>query len=69
MTQDIGQTAGEVWNYLSQNGEATLAQMARKTGCPRNMVERAVGWLAREDKLTIERMGRVEKIRLKQGMA
>jgi len=65
MTQAIGEAAGKVWNALSGNGGATVAELARKTRLSRNVVERALGWLAREDKLVFDRARNVETVRLK----
>jgi hypothetical protein len=61
----IGETAGKVWHYLQKNGQATPAEIAQKTACPQDMVQRAIGWLAREDKLAIAKMGRDELISLR----
>jgi len=62
---DIGNAAGEVWQYLSQNGEVTTAKLIREVDAPAKLVDRAIGWLAREGKVELEVNGRFEKIRLK----
>ncbi len=65
MMDRIGATAGKVWEYLAANGETTTAELARRIDAPRDVLQRALGWLAREDKLIIEKTGVVEKVRLK----
>lgn len=65
MMDRIGTAAGKVWEYLAANGETTTAQLVKKIDEPRDVVQRAIGWLAREDKLVIEKAGVVEKVKLK----
>jgi len=64
MATAIGQAAGKVWTYLHANGNATSAKIAKGAKLARNEAERAIGWLAREDKLRIEKTGRTEIISL-----
>ena len=54
-----------MWGYLAANGETTTAQLVKKIDEPRDVVQRAIGWLAREDKLVIVKAGVVEKVKLK----
>ena len=58
MIQSIGDTAGKVWNFLSEKGEATLSQLKRGVKVDPNLILEAIGWLAREDKLRIEKKAR-----------
>ena len=57
----IGDVAGVVWHYLNENGSSTLTQLVKEIDAPRDVVMQAVGWLAREDKLTIEDEARGKK--------
>jgi hypothetical protein len=50
----IGETAGRVWQMLSDNGPTTMAKLAKAVGEPRDIVMQAVGWLAREGKIAID---------------
>jgi hypothetical protein len=50
----IGHTAGLVWKQLAENGPLSMAKLIKAVGEPRDSVMQALGWLAREDKLTIE---------------
>lgn len=65
MSYIIGSAAGTVWNYLNENGEATAAKIAKETKLETNLVQRAIGWLSAEDKLTFSKKGRLEVISLK----
>ena len=58
MIQPIGETAGEVWKLLNGNGEASLNQIKGCLKADPNLILQAIGWLAREDKLCIEKKGR-----------
>ncbi|MGD0896890.1 MAG: winged helix-turn-helix domain-containing protein [Thermoguttaceae bacterium] len=63
--EEIGETAGVVWRVLSDNGPLTLAKLLKKVDQPRDTVLEALGWLAREDKITIteDRRNRVIALR------
>ena len=58
MIHSIGDIAGQVWKLLNGNGEATLSQLKKGVEADPNLVLQAIGWLAREDKLRIEKKGR-----------
>ena len=61
----IGEAAGELWHCLANNGTMSLAKLVRSVEAPRDTVMQAVGWLAREDKVTIEETSRGRMIELK----
>lgn len=65
MTDLIGTAAGVVWTYLEKNGASSATKIAKHTGLDAKSVQRAIGWLAKEDKLSIEIKGRTETISLK----
>ena len=50
----IGETAGAIWMALSENGSLSLAKLIKEVGAPRDLVMQGLGWLAREDKITID---------------
>ena len=64
-TQQVGQVAGQVWLVLDENGPTTLAKLTKAVKAPRDVVLLAVGWLAREDKITIEERGRTRTVALR----
>jgi len=58
MIQSIGNTAGKVWKFLNEKGEANLNQLKKGVKADPNLILQAIGWLAREDKLLIEKKER-----------
>lgn len=60
----IGETAGQVWNYLQANGECSLSALEKGVEAPKAMVAMAVGWLAREGKVNIKDQKRSVRISL-----
>jgi hypothetical protein len=62
---EIGVAAGEIWHYLEKNGPSSVTKVTTDTGIGKNDIQRAIGWLAKEDKLAIELKGRVETLSLK----
>ena len=65
MRDVIGEAAGKVWHYLDENGGASVTKITTETGLGKNEVQRAIGWLLREDKLNVETNGRAETLSLK----
>lgn len=65
MSNMIGDAAGKIWTYLDKNGPSSVTKITNETEINKNDVQRAIGWLAKEDKLIIEAKGRVETISLK----
>jgi len=63
----IGETAGKVWSFLDKHGEASLTQIKKGVKGDANLIHQAIGWLAREDKLLIEKKGRLITYSLKIG--
>lgn len=54
----IGDTAGVVWKVLTTEGPMSMAKLVKAADEPRDTVMQALGWLAREDKISIEEEGR-----------
>lgn len=65
MTNTIGDAAGKIWQYLDKNGPSSVTKITTETEINQKDVQRAIGWLAKEDKLIIDAKGRVETISLK----
>ncbi|MEF3074654.1 winged helix-turn-helix domain-containing protein [Methylobacter sp. Wu1] len=65
MSYTIGEAAGKIWRYLDENGPASVTKVTSETGISKNDIQRAIGWLAKEDKLSIEMKGRAETLSLK----
>ncbi len=66
MSNTIGDAAGIIWNYLDINGPSSVNKVTIDTGINKNDVQRAIGWLSKEGKLSIEMVGRAETLSLKQ---
>ncbi len=49
----VGETAGKIWETLSAQGPLTVAQLKKKVDGKTDLVNFALGWLAREDKIEI----------------
>lgn len=52
LKERVGHTAGKIWGELS-GGPQTIAQLKKKLNGDGDLVNLAVGWLAREDKVDI----------------
>ena len=65
MMETIGQSAGQIWEYLESNGEVSLSKMRKDLDLAGNFTEMGLGWLAREDKIEMFRKGSHTKVRLK----
>ena len=57
MIQSIGETAGKVWEFLNEKGEANIIQLMQGVEADAGLILQAIGWLAREDKIRIEKKG------------
>ncbi len=61
----IGQSAGQIYNYLNDNGESTFSKMKKELDLKGNFADLGLGWLAREDKVEISKKGTSVNVRLK----
>ena len=64
VTDQVGVTAGEIWQLLSTSSGISMAKIAKQVDAPRDLVMQAVGWLARENKIQIIENKRVKTISL-----
>ncbi len=53
----IGETAGKIWEYLNSNGESTIAKLRKEVDADTFGVNAAIGWLAREEKVDLNKKG------------
>lgn len=66
LEQSIGLSAGEIYNYLTENeGQSTFSKLKKDLDLKSNFAELGLGWLAREDKIELAKSGNSLKIRLK----
>lgn len=54
----FGVNAGIVWKTLNQNGPSNIGDLVKTTSMSREEIYGALGWLGRENKITVERRGR-----------
>jgi hypothetical protein len=65
MPERVGLTAGSVWHYLSGNGATSVAKLLKELPEDEKIIQRSIGWLAQEGKITLDTIDRVETIALK----
>ena len=63
--EQVGATAGKVWHILNDLGPQTLAQLKKKLNGSGELLNFALGWLAREDKIDISQEKKTFKVALK----
>jgi hypothetical protein len=67
-TGRIGDAAGLVWRTLEgQAGGLSPTQLKTRTGLAAELVQQAIGWLAREEKITFRGAAKSLKVLLKSG--
>ncbi len=62
---EVGETAGKVWHVLSDQGPQTLAQLKKKVDGKGDVLDFAIGWLAREDKVEITQEKKALRLQVK----
>lgn len=67
MHERIGLTAGVIWHHLAENGATPVAKLVYVLPEEEAIIQRSIGWLAQEDKITLSARGgdEVETIVLK----
>ena len=63
--EQIGTAAGLVWHTLSEKGPLSFARLVKLVGEPKDLVMQALGWLAREGKVSVEDTGRGRVVSLR----
>lgn len=66
MQEEVGTTAGAIWNALNTKGELSLAQLKKEVNGRGPVFDWAIGWLAREDKIVITPEKRSFRVSLKE---
>lgn len=65
LLDQIGTSAGAIYNYLNNNGTTTFSKMKKDLDLKGNFADLGLGWLAREDKVEISKKGTSVSVRLK----
>lgn len=63
---EIGTAAGDVYRYLFENGETSLTRLGKALEIPNRRVDQALGWLAREDKVTFTQSKRTTLVSVRE---
>jgi len=66
MPERVGLTAGNIWHYLVENGATSVAKLVRELPEEEKIIQRSIGWLAQEGKITLDAVDRIETIALKE---
>ena len=53
LTTNIGSNAGVIWHVLKECGTVNIQDIIRESKLPTQEIYKAIGWLAREEKLSI----------------
>jgi Winged helix-turn-helix domain (DUF2582) len=69
MHEEIGTTAGAIWQTLNSKGELSLPGLKQQVEAKSPVFEWAIGWLAREDKVVITRRQKSYRVRLNESQA
>jgi hypothetical protein len=65
MHEEIGTAAGSIWHALDGRGALTLVQLKKEVNGKSPLLDWAIGWLAREDKIVITPVKRSFRVQLK----
>ncbi len=65
MTYEIGEGAGRIWQFLNEHPASTWEQINKDLKLDPSLFFMSVGWLAREDKLVFDGVGKKTKVSLK----
>lgn len=66
MSERVGLTSGSIWHYLDKNGATAVAKLVRELTEEEKIIQRSIGWLAQEGKITLAVVDRAETIALKK---
>jgi hypothetical protein len=66
MSEKIGAAAGQIWMYLKSNTKVSAAQIQKAIKADAALTNQAIGWLAREGKIAIDRSKRTATYNLNE---
>ena len=69
MQEEIGTTAGAIWNALNTRGEQSLSELKKAAKGKEPIFDWAIGWLAREGQIVIAPEKRSFRVRLREQQA
>lgn len=65
MQAEIDRAAGVIWRYLDEHGEMTLSKLKQGTSQADQPLLKGIGWLAREEKLSFTKAGKIVRLSLR----
>jgi len=65
LQEQIGLSAGQIYDYLSSNGSVSFSKMKKDLDLKGNFADLGLGWLSREDKVVITKKGVSYNVSLK----
>ncbi len=68
MNGEVGATGWKVWLLIYNEGPQALVELRRKVNEPSELLNLAVGWSAREDKVEIVRQRKGLRIELRKAL-
>ena len=63
--EQIIESAGQIYNYLSNKGEVSISKMKKDLSLGENFAEMGLGWLSREDKLEYTQKAKSVTVKLR----
>ena len=63
--EQIIESAGQIYNYLSNKGEVSISKMKKDLSLNDNFTEMGLGWLSREDKLEYTQKAKSVTVKLR----
>lgn len=63
--EQIIESAGQIYNYLSNKGEVSISKMKKDLSLNENFTEMGLGWLSREDKLEYTQKAKSVTVKLR----
>lgn len=66
MITEIGIVAGDIWHFLDQHGEVSLAELVNGIDKPRDTVLMSLGWLAREGHVVVQYVSNDYRVSLRK---
>ena len=63
--EQIIESAGQIYNYLSNKGEVSITKMKKDLSLNDNFTEMGLGWLSREDKLEYTQKAKSVTVKLR----
>jgi Winged helix-turn-helix domain (DUF2582) len=69
MEVEIGEAAGRIWQYPDEHGATALMNLSQRVKLRPPIAAMAIGWLAREGKLSFVKAGRIMRVDLRERRA